>query len=133
MTRSYEYHPFRRTEIPRSNEFANLMRLLICDASLGSFGSNLWGLAISADVEAESVEAYLWFDEEPSLLDRDEMGEFASAFDNYADGAVALHVHWQVSPQSEHGAIDHSLDWAYLRRDPTFTLPDDFDEIDLKF
>ena len=133
MSGGFVFHPFRRPEISLAAEFTNYMSLVVSDASLGSFDDNLWGLAIAADVDTESVDAYLWFDTEPSSLDRDEMGELASAFDNFTDGAVALTVHWRVETRLDHGAIDHSLSWIHLRRSPLVELADDFDERDLKY
>lgn len=67
------------------------------------------------------------------MLDREEMGEFVSAFDALTDGAVDLELRWMVAPQADFGPIDHSLDWPRLLRCPSVTLPEDFDEIDLKF
>ena len=133
MSGGYVFHPFQRPETSLSQEFSIHMGLAVVAASLGSFGDNLWGLAIATDLESESVDAYLWFESEPTLLDRDEMGEFASAFDNHSDGGVDLRLHWQVEPRIDHGPIERTLQWISLKRHPSEVLPDDFDERDLKY
>ncbi len=133
MSGGYVFHPFQRPESSLSQEFSMHMGLAVLNASLGSFGENLWGMAITTDLEAEAVNAYLWFESEPTLLDRDEMGEFASAFNNYSDGGADLNLHWRVQKQIDHGRIDQSLSWIYRRRSPAVVLPDDFDESDLKY
>lgn len=99
--------------------FQNDMVVSVVDCLLGSFGSNLWGVAIDTDRTSASVVAHFWFEEPPSLLDRGELGEFVSSFDSDNGGEVGIEVRWTVAASDERDTADRSVRWVYLARRPS--------------
>lgn len=110
-------------------DFAYRMFGVVCQSALGGFDENLWGLALTTELETETVDAYFFFSTEPTDLDRYELSEFAFMFD--AIGEVGLRIHRTVMARErlEH---DHGWRWCFLRRHRAVVLPDDagFDELD---
>ncbi|MEZ5246256.1 MAG: hypothetical protein R2707_14235 [Acidimicrobiales bacterium] len=117
----------RRSE---AHQFTTRMFLAVCEAALGAFDDNLWGIAFTTEFETETVDLHLFFEVEPTDLDRYEISEFAFAFD--AIGEVGLRIHRTVMA-AERFVPDHGpLIWCFRRRHPAAELPDDvgFEELD---
>ncbi|MEQ8842199.1 MAG: hypothetical protein RIB98_14545 [Acidimicrobiales bacterium] len=132
MSTDHEYVPFRRPETTLQEEFWRHMSSVVTRAALGHFVDNVWGLSITTDLETECVNAYLWFESEPTHLDRFEMAEFAFEFDDYS-GGVEFNLHWLKVTRQEYGKLDHRMQWIYVKRHPERVLPDDFVESELRY
>ena len=106
------------------------MFLAVSRSALGGFGESLWGVAFTTEFETETVDLHLFFDTEPTDLDRYEISELALSFD--AVGEVGLRIHRTVMERERLAPDTGPLVWCFLRRHPGAELPDDvgFEELD---
>jgi hypothetical protein len=120
----------RADRVSRAEDFANRMFLAVSQSALGGFGENLWGVGFTTEDETETVDLHLFFDTEPTDLDRYEISELALSFD--AIGEVGLRVHRTVMARERLAHDTGPLIWCFLRRHRGAELPDDvgFDELD---
>ena len=116
--------------VSNMQEFANRMFLAVSQSALGGFGESLWGVAFTTEFETETVDLHLFFDTEPTDLDRYEISELALSFD--AVGEVGLRLHRTVMARERLAPDTGPLVWCFLRRHPDAELPDDvgFEELD---
>lgn len=128
----HEFPPFEPQPLTRAQAFAAEMCDAVADAALDGFGSNLWGLAMTSDVETETVHAYLFFDEEPDELDRYEISEFRFSFFAATGGGIALETHRTTMDRDRYRLRFGEMRWCHRRRRADAVLPDDvgFDELD---
>lgn len=132
MVADVVFPPFEPPELSRAQAFADHMMAAVGDAALGAFDTNLWGLAVTTELATETVDAYLYFDSEPSDLDRFEISEFKFGFGAATGGSVELRIHRTVMDRGAFVPVFGASAWLLLRRHPGAGLPDDvgFDELD---
>jgi hypothetical protein len=113
-----------------AQQFTARMFTAVSQSALGGFDENLWGIAFTTEFETETVDLHLFFEAEPTDLDRYEISELAFAFD--AIGEVGLRIHRTVMAQEGFIPDPGPLIWCFLRRHPAAELPDDvgFEELD---
>ena len=103
-------------------------------ALAGRFGPNLWGFAIRPDHAARAVDVFFHFEDEPTELDRYEMGEFYSTFEGNTAGRVDYRHHRVVGPRVDF-RLDHSdgMRWLHLSRHPGVTVTDGLDAYEIDY
>lgn len=118
--------PLAPTTDAEAHAFFVDMSVATSFALRSSFDANLWGLAIIPDYPARLVHFEFHFEQEPSLLDRFEMGEF---YDVFAEETMDW-IDWRhrrvVAPRADF-RIDHTdgRRWIHLSRHPAVLAPDD--------
>lgn len=128
-----EFPPYEMPDLPPEKVFENIMCLDVAGAMGGSFGKNLWAVGITTDFATLTVDCYMWFDSEPSWLDRDEMAEFVFAFGALQPTDVLLVIHWMTISYEHAELRDRPYRWIYRQRNPDRRLPHDFVESDLVY
>jgi len=131
MFEPYVFAPFEKPELTLAQEFENHMAMAVAESCLGSFTGDLWGMAITTDLESETVDCHLWFGVDPTVHDRYEMSYWVSSFGAATGGGIGLNLHRTVMSRSDYSRVDTSMRWLYLQRNPTHALPDDMAPDDL--
>ncbi len=133
MSMDADFPPFEFPDLSPEHAFEDYQCLMVAEALRGGFAKNLWAVGLVTDLATLTVDCYMWFDTEPTWLDRDEMAEFVFGFGALQPTDVLLVLHWMAVSHDEADMRDRAYRIIYKQRHPDRRLPHDFVESDLVY